>query len=102
MTRSGTLPVLRRGNGMHEEHTAAALRRALRHAQAGARDAAHDIVQDLPGPAAAWLHAHLHREEGALANAAYWYRRAQRPVFDGPLAAELARIVAALTDPEAP
>ncbi|MEE4381914.1 MAG: hypothetical protein V2J02_07950 [Pseudomonadales bacterium] len=87
---------------MHEEHTAAALRRALRHAQAGAWDEAHGIVQDLPGPTAAWLHAHLHREEGDLANATYWYRRAERPVCEGSLAAELARIAAALTDTAAP
>jgi hypothetical protein len=28
----------------------------------------------------AWIHAHLHREEGDHANAAYWYHRAGQPV----------------------
>jgi hypothetical protein len=27
-----------------------------------------------------WIHAHLHRVEGDLGNAAYWYRRAGKPV----------------------
>ena len=27
-------------------------------------------------PACDWVHAHLHRVEGDLGNAAYWYRRA--------------------------
>ena len=43
---------------------------------------AHDIAQDLPDPNGAWLHAHLHRQEGDLGNAAYWYHRANRPTPD--------------------
>jgi hypothetical protein len=39
----------------------------------------HDAVNDCPGADGAWLHAHLHREEGDLANADYWYRLAGRP-----------------------
>jgi hypothetical protein len=38
------------------------------------------------------VHAHLHRQEGDLANAGYWYRRAGRPVSDLPLAAEWAAL----------
>ncbi|MGF6930273.1 hypothetical protein QFZ48_005773 [Chitinophaga sp. W2I13] len=37
---------------------------------------AHDLVDDLPGPDAARVHAYLHRVEGDQANADYWYRRA--------------------------
>lgn len=37
---------------------------------------AHDLVDDLPGPDAARVHAYLHRVEGDRANADYWYRRA--------------------------
>ncbi|MBO0360954.1 hypothetical protein J0X19_23540 [Hymenobacter sp. BT186] len=45
---------------------------------------AHDIAQDHEGePAYDWLHALLHRQEGDTTNAAYWYRRAGRPAFDG-------------------
>jgi hypothetical protein len=38
----------------------------------------------------------LHRKEGDLSNAAYWYRRAGRPVATGSLEAELQVIGAAL------
>jgi hypothetical protein len=42
-------------------------------------DRAHRIVQEIQTPEAAWIHAYLHRVEGDLGNAAYWYRRAGRP-----------------------
>lgn len=54
--------------------------RTLWFAKAGRWDDAHDLCQDLPGTAGSWIHAHLHRQEGDLENAAYWYRRAGRPV----------------------
>jgi hypothetical protein len=59
---------------------------------------AHVLVQDDPGRDAAWVHAHLHRVEGDLANAGYWYRRAGRPKASGPLEAEWDAIAAALLD----
>lgn len=40
---------------------------------------AHRIVQEINTAEAAWIHAYLHRVEGDLDNAAYWYRRAGRP-----------------------
>ena len=57
---------------------------------------AHAIVQDEDGADAAWVHAYLHRVEGDLGNAGYWYRRAGKPVATDPLEAEWERIVAAL------
>lgn len=54
--------------------------RALWLAKAGKWDAAHDLCQDIPGSAGSWIHAYLHREEGDLSNAAYWYSRAGKPV----------------------
>jgi len=39
-------------------------------------DKAHKLVQDLNSSDGAWVHAHLHRVEGDLGNASYWYRRA--------------------------
>jgi hypothetical protein len=48
--------------------------RALRLVDAGDWQGAHDLVQDDPSPEAAWVHAHLHRVEGDLLNAGYWYR----------------------------
>jgi hypothetical protein len=38
------------------------------------------------------VHAHLHRVEGDLGNAGYWYRRAGQPEAKGPLEAEWAAI----------
>ena len=52
---------------------------ALWHAGKGEWDRAHAIVQDDEGADAAWVHACLHREEGDLSNAGYWYRRAAKP-----------------------
>ena len=57
---------------------------------------AHALVQDDPGADAAWVHAYLHRREGDLANAAYWYRRATRPLETGALDAEWTAIATAL------
>ncbi len=49
---------------------------------------AHDLVDRLDGTAAAHVHAYLHRKEGDLWNAGYWYNRAKQPVFTGPLESE--------------
>ena len=59
---------------------------------------AHRFAQAEDSADGAWVHAHLHRVEGNLANAAYWYRRATRPVSSGPLTEEWDEIAAALTD----
>jgi len=56
---------------------------------------AHVLVQDDPSREAAWVHAHLHRLEGDLDNAGYWYRKAGRAASD-PLDAEWDAIAAAL------
>ncbi len=61
---------------------------ALWHTANGAWDAAHSLVQSGSGQDKAWVHAHLHRIEGDLPNAAYWYRRADRPNCDDPLEQE--------------
>ena len=53
-------------------------------------------MQDDPTREAAWVHAYLHRVEGDLGNAGYWYRRAGRPAADDAVEAEWARIVATL------
>lgn len=58
---------------------------ALDRLEQGDWEAAHGIVQDMDDADAAWIHAHLHRVEGDQDNAGYWYRRAGRPPFDGPL-----------------
>jgi hypothetical protein len=69
---------------------------ALWWAAKGAWDQAHKIVQDEASAEAAWVHAYLHRVEGDLGNAGYWYRQAGKPVAAGPLETEWQQIVAAL------
>jgi hypothetical protein len=55
------------------------LLRAVELALAGDWDAAHNLVQQYEDNAmAAWIHAVLHKMEGDLGNARYWYRRADR------------------------
>ncbi|MCA3262591.1 MAG: hypothetical protein ING44_11670 [Telmatospirillum sp.] len=70
---------------------------ALWHAKKGDWDAAHKLVQQDEGEKRHdWVHAYLHRVEGDLGNARYWYRRADHPVATGTLEAEWAAIAAAL------
>lgn len=59
-------------------------------------DTAHKIAQDVETEEGAWVHAYLHRREGDLSNAAYWYRRAKRPVATGALKDEWRVIIATL------
>ncbi|MGD9538683.1 MAG: hypothetical protein AB7P52_15420 [Alphaproteobacteria bacterium] len=70
--------------------------RALWHAAKGGWDEAHRLVQDEASADAAWVHAHLHRIEGDLDNAGYWYRRAGRPKSERALPAEWDEIAGAL------
>jgi hypothetical protein len=63
-------------------------------------DGAHDAAQADEGGAGDWVHAYLHRKEGDPGNAAYWYRRARRPVCRASLDEEWAAITAALLEAE--
>lgn len=58
--------------------------------------AAHHLAQAQDDATGAWVHAYLHRVEGDLANAGYWYRRAGQPVCERPLSEEWAAIAKAL------
>ncbi len=51
---------------------------AIGKADKGYWDDAHMIVQQIEDPISYWLHANLHREEGDIDNAKYWYHRALR------------------------
>ena len=63
-------------------------------------DRAHECAQlNDADPRAAWVHAYLHRKEGDLANAGYWYRRAGRPVARDELEAEWLAIATTLLNP---
>lgn len=62
--------------GMSDDELLAAIDLAL----AGNWQGAHEIVQeDEQNANAAWVHAALHRIEGDIGNARYWYRRAGKP-----------------------
>lgn len=58
------------------------LLQAIRKADQGYWDEAHRIVQQINDPISHWLHANLHREEGDLDNAKYWYHMAMREYTD--------------------
>ena len=74
---------------------------ALWHAARGDWTRAHELAQAEDDRPSAWVHAYLHRKEGDLSNAAYWYRRAGRPVADGPFEPEWREIAASLLAAEA-
>ncbi|MFW6326956.1 MAG: hypothetical protein ACOC2F_01445 [Bacteroidota bacterium] len=40
---------------------------------------AHDIAQEDKSRDGAWVHGYLHRKEGDIWNARYWYSRSGRP-----------------------
>ena len=70
--------------------------RALWEDARGRWESAHRIAQDVEDENGSWVHAYLHRKEGDVSNAAYWYRRARQPVAHDHLDSEWARIVTAL------
>lgn len=59
-------------------------------------EAAHELAQAQDDAEGAWVHAWLHRIEGDLGNADYWYRRAGRPPRRDDTRAEGLDIAAAL------
>jgi hypothetical protein len=69
---------------------------ALWHDANGDWARAHGAVMNAAGVDAAWVHAYLHRKEGDLDNARYWYRKAKKPEATGALEAEWQRIASAL------
>ncbi len=73
---------------------------AVERALGGDWQAAHRIVQDHDEDAvAAWIHAVVHRIEGDIGNALYWYRRCGRALReDVSTDAELREIKAVLLD----
>ena len=66
---------------------------ALWWARKGDWERAHKIVMDDESKEGAWVHAYLHRAEGDLANARYWYRRAGQEACESALEAEWADLV---------
>ncbi len=51
-------------------------------------DKAHELCQRAASLEGDWVHAYLHRKEGDLSNASYWYNRAGKPRHKGTLQEE--------------
>jgi len=69
---------------------------ALWYDKKGNWNQAHEIVQNLSDVDSAWVHAYLHRKEGDINNARYWYRRSSQPEFIGELNQEWEHITSQL------
>lgn len=65
---------------------------------AGDWDSAHKIAQKEINNDGAWVHAYLHRKEGDLLNASYWYRIAEKSMPDMSLEEEWEYIAMALLE----
>lgn len=59
---------------------------------------AHELAQQAGSQAGDWVHAYLHRKEGDLSNAGYWYRRAGREEATQSLEEEWQQIASALLE----
>lgn len=64
------------------------LLQALWHDAKGDWNAAHVLVQSVENTDGARIHAYLHRKEGDLSNAMYWYNRAGVAQYPGSLEEE--------------
>ena len=56
-------------------------------------EGAHVMAQSAGNSEGDWVHAYLHRVEGDISNASYWYHRSGKPRYEGSLKAEWASIV---------
>jgi hypothetical protein len=57
---------------------------------------AHNVAQEINTLEGSWIHAYLHRKEGDLGNASYWYHRANRPASKKSLVDEWEEITKAI------
>lgn len=72
------------------------LLQAMWHDHHGNWETSHNIAQDINSQDGYWVHAYLHRKEGDLSNASYWYRRAGKNVPTTSLSKEWEEIVQSL------
>lgn len=66
--------------------------RVLDLAKEGQWEEAHQLVQPYSDKQSCLIHGYLHRVEGDLGNAEYWYQRANEKMPDNTLAEELDRL----------
>jgi hypothetical protein len=68
-----------------EPRNLSSLLKALWYDRHGEWDLAHEEIQDGEDTYSAAIHAYLHRKEGDVSNARYWYSTANRRIFKGTL-----------------
>ena len=66
---------------------------AMWHARKADWETAHNIAQSISSELGSWIHAYLHRVEGDLSNADYWYKRPGKLPHSGSTEAEADDIV---------
>ena len=66
--------------------------KALWHDANGDWERAHELAQSAGNAEGDWVPAYLHRVEGDLSNASYWYHRSGKTRFEGSLKSEWASI----------
>ena len=66
--------------------------KALNYARQGKWDEAHRLVQSFSDRESCLIHGYLHRVEGDLGNARYWYNRANEKMPDNTLEEEFKRL----------
>ena len=69
---------------------------ALWWAEKGEWEKAHVAAQEIPTKVGSWIHANLHRQEGDLGNARYWYSRAQKAESKATVKIERREIIRSL------
>jgi hypothetical protein len=73
---------------------------ALWYDKKGDWNTAHEIVQNASDADSAWVHAYLHRQEGDISNACYWYKRSNQPESKVELHKEWEQIASFLLNKE--
>jgi len=66
--------------------------KVLNYAEEGEWDKAHQLIQSHSDKTSCLIHAYLHRVEGDLSNANYWYTRAESAMPENTLEEELNRL----------
>ena len=72
------------------------LLRAMWYDGKGDWETSHNIAQEIHSNEGSWVHAYLHRKEGDVGNAGYWYNRAGRKFPKHSLEEEWEEIVGVL------
>ena len=73
-----------------QENSIQSIKCALEADQQGLWNKAHEIIQSINHPLAYQVHAYLHRKEGSLDTALFWYGRAGIKPFQGLFEQEFA------------